>query len=140
MVFNFIKIISKQKIKKEIYKYHQPEDFMNLSSPEELKEVMILNHKKMWDWIYKETLKNKQKIYKLDYLNTYYKQIPNELINNCYLCTYKNILNQNCEDCLVEWETNYCYSLDSVYKKFTGENNWKKCAKYAKEIRDLKLK
>ena len=146
MIPYLTKIIKRKREDKLYYNKYIPKEYCHLTPlGEEYKKVIIENHKKLWDWIYQETLKKKKDINKFHYFkkySTYLKRIPKEY---CYLCEYNDqFLNRiTCENCLGKWDR--CAGImlssenkyDGLYSRYKNEDKWFKKAQLAKEIRDI---
>lgn len=134
------------------------------------KDQAIAEHRKMWCWIYDETVKQKRPVRKEEYLE---KNNIFGLYSDCFLCEYsidetiKNGANFHiCDCCPLDWDSkakNRCKCVMKVNfkpkntlgskifeKLFTGyyyrwneayrKGDYKAAAKYAYKIANLKEK
>ena len=128
------------------------------------KDQAIAEHRKMWRWIYDETVKQKRPVGKEEYL---VKNNIFGLYSNCFLCDYavlEKIMNGQvfhmCDCCPLDWDSkakNGCKCLKkedfttlSPEKTITGyyyrwresfrKGDYKEAAKYAYKIANLKEK
>ena len=129
------------------------------------REEAIREHRKMWNWIARETLKRKKVVTKKDYIKFVglRKKSRFELENNslCFCCLYdsqqrlKKISKNKCKFCPLDWNTSfgrfmciYEYNDDGEIDSFNNlyhewedcleSGDWEKSAKIAKEISNLK--
>lgn len=106
------------------------------------KKQAISEHRKMWNWIAEETLKQKEIIFEGDYLEKFY---PDEnIFSNCFCCEYafQNVI--SCTNCPINWgnnaESRACIRSESPYCKWIIAGNkadWQQAAILAKEISEL---
>lgn len=98
------------------------------------KKKAIAEHRKMWNWIADEALKRKEAVSKMDYFNyqkIFYDKRP---LNNCYCCEFAKV----CDYCPIDWPgEKACLDENGPYIKWRMETDWKKSAKYAREIANL---
>lgn len=94
----------------------------------------IENHRKMWNWIADETVKQRRKILKSEY--PFYD--TKTLRSNCFLCEYTN---GDCNVCPFEWPADTCYGdvegNIALYILWLDEECLQKRAEYAREIANL---
>lgn len=98
------------------------------------RQEAIENHKKMWNWIADETIKQNRKVFKNEYLriNSYEHMF---ILHRCFLCEYTQ--NQCCI-CPILWGSYDCYSSElSLYRRWRVEKDVIECAKLANEIANL---
>ena len=105
------------------------------------KSEAIANHRKMWNWIAEETLKQKRKVEKSEYFKAHgITDIPP---NECYCCEYS--ADKKCDDCLIDWggEFGGCMSRDTLgdrkglFSLWCVEPNYTKSAELARQIAEL---
>lgn len=108
------------------------------------KDEAIANHRKMWNWIAEETLKQKCKVEKWEYFKSH--RITDIPLRECYCCEYAfNGNYSDCEKCPIEWGGKHgsCTGRDSVddirglYALWLQEPDYIKAAKLAKKIAEL---
>ncbi len=105
------------------------------------KSEAISNHRKMWNWIADETLKQKRKVDKIDYFERHRVEVP---CNECYCCEY-GYGDDNCPDCPIEWGGEYGTCNDRVeefdnkglYALWYNEFDYSRAAELAKQIAEL---
>ena len=104
------------------------------------KSEAIANHRKMWNWIADETLKQKCKVKKREYfIINGITDVPRFV---CYCCEYANT---GCPDCLVKWDGKWgtCMNRDypndnkGLYFLWLLEPDYIKAAELAKQIAEL---
>lgn len=100
------------------------------------KEQAIENHRKMWNWIADETLKQKRIIRKKEYFSA--NNISSSCIPfyECYCCEYstKNC-RRDCSKCPIKWENGDCIAGEfSDWTEACIVNNYTKAAKLARII------
>ena len=114
-------------------------------------DIILENHKRLWKWLMKESIKTKTKVSKQSYFYTYYGE-RNICRNDCFLCEYidkkykQNILCKKI--CPINWGINkydneyYSCIGGSFYGKWWDctSKNWIKASYYAWRISRLKLK
>ena len=107
------------------------------------KEETIQRHRDLWTWIYKETIRQRYGVDKVEYFKDK-EHIPDHF---CYLCEYDhNMDGDNCSNCLCKWKQlsriGYCPCNNSYYGKFnrTDHKKWIKRAYYAWRISKLKVR
>ena len=118
---------------------------MNYKFPTTLEEY-INEHRKMWTWIAEETLRQKKKVSKYDYLSKY--NIYNILDGNCWMCEYAYKKTKgNCDNCPLQWldidgiEISYCCeSPCSLFRAWIKEDDYQKAYELAYKIANLKVK
>lgn len=104
------------------------------------RETAIKNHRKMWNWIADETLKQKRIVGKYEYfqfLEIKMNNLDRRPKNLCYCCEFANGL---CPRCPIDWGQNdaWCYDISTgLYIKWQKELNYKKAAKIARRIAKL---
>lgn len=128
-------------------------------------EEAINEHRTMWRWISKESLKRKKKVSKEDYFKTHPNVLdfdvrvdPNimhteirtyhGIKNNCFLCEYvygkENLNSFFCSDCPLCWPNNFCISIfgNGLYNDWVllDDSDYKKASRLAKEIAELAAK
>lgn len=121
------------------------------------KQEAIENHRKMWNWIADETLKQGRIVRKREYLDRFYNDEYNTeyIIGDCFCCQYDyeqsmnqiiNVKNRNCKYCPINFgegniETSCINGDDSPYRKwliaFKRQHLIEEAAKYAREIAEL---
>ncbi len=93
----------------------------------------------MWRWIAEESVKREKVVMKMNYFKEHpeYKKLPMKL---CWCCEY--VGNDACSKCPLVWPDNIFCIFDNkgLYKKWISETNYKKAAKYAREIAELEEK
>ncbi len=104
------------------------------------KSEAIANHRKMWNWIAEETLKQKRKVEKSEYFKAHgITDIP---LIECYCCEYAK---NNCLNCPIDWggEFGACMSRDTaddrkgLYWLWLLEPDYLTAAELAKKIAEL---
>lgn len=128
------------------------------------KDQAIAEHRKMWRWIYDETIKQKRPVGKKEYLE---KNNIFGLYSDCFLCEYsvlEKIMNgrvsHHCDYCPLDWDSKAKNGFKCVKKEdFTTlspektingyyyrweeasrKGDYKSAAKYAYKIANLKEK
>lgn len=105
------------------------------------REQLILEFRKMWNWIADETEKRQHIVFK----DNYFKEngITNIPMNHCYLC---QLCLEQCSNCPVYWGKDcfgydiYCYDDDSPYELWLDAYDWEEATELAREIANLPLK
>lgn len=103
------------------------------------KKQALIEHRKLWNWLADESLKQKRKVIKEEYFTEFsddYDDIP---ISNCWCCEYAKA---SCKKCPIRWDgTNQtrCRNLSSPYRKWLGtpNNDYEMAAKLARKIANL---
>ncbi len=104
------------------------------------KSEAIENHRKMWNWIADETLKQKCVVDKQDYFETH--EMTDIPFSYCYCCEYAC---RECSHCPIDWggEFGGCVSRDNIdderglYILWCKEPDYIKAAELAKQIAEL---
>lgn len=114
----------------------RPEDMERVHG-EELRRVAIDNHRKLWYWLCRATIKKRKKVDKYEFFN--YLFLSN-VTHHCYLCEYKHRTGILCSECLLDWEKKSCTTEKAYYEKWrtADEKNWIESAYYAWKIARLK--
>ena len=108
------------------------------------KNEAIANHRKMWNWIAEETLKQKCKVDKQDYFETH--EMTDIPFSYCYCCEYTiDIDYVDCSCCPIDWGGKYgtCNHRDTLgdfkglYALWCDETDYIKAAELAKKIAGL---
>lgn len=116
------------------------------------KEEYIAEHRKMWNWIADESIKNHCKKNKLQYLR-HIGVDPKSINTKCWMCDYAckqtDDIEIVCEYCPLEWEkvngekVPYCCAYDdSLYYSFCScsYKNYEYAAEIARRIANLPSK
>ncbi len=106
------------------------------------KDEAIANHRKMWNWIAEETLKQKRKVKKLEYFKAHGITGLDIPFGECYCCEYTNM---RCPDCPVKWGgewgscegKNHRSDVKGLYALWRREFDYLKSAELAKQIAEL---
>lgn len=112
------------------------------------KQEAIENHRKMWLWIAKKTLKDQFIYTKKDYFNLtdFDEDLPEK---QCFCCSYAynhTIGYSDCDKCPIDFGYSDCTHLGSLYLEWVNIvmdyghrylNNWKKAALLAYKISKL---
>lgn len=104
------------------------------------KKEAVENHRKMWRWIAEETLREKRKVYKYEYLLKLYghQYEYDDICNECFCCEYASqFTNDECHICPVVWPTGFCGARDGLYAKFVDTKSLKQRAEIARVISEL---
>lgn len=114
----------------------RPEDMERVHG-EELRRVAIDNHRKLWYWLCRDTIKKRKKVEKYKFFN--HLKLSN-VSHQCYLCEYRRRTGILCSECLLDWKKESCTKQRAYYEKWrtTDEKNWIKSAYYAWKIARLK--
>lgn len=104
------------------------------------KSEAIANHRKMWNWIAEETLRQKCKVEEREYFKAH--EITDIPSGESYCCDYAAL---NCLNCPIDWngKLRYCLDLDvrgdkeGLYALWLLEPDYIKAAKLAKRIAEL---
>ena len=110
------------------------------------KRKAIRQHRRMWRWIYRETLKRKRKVAREEYFSE--NKIEEDIFNNCYCCEFDfEFDNHICRACPLNWgsyvETTKCADKyerndrEGLWAQWNNTMNWRKAAKFAKQIAKL---
>ena len=103
------------------------------------KEQAIENHRKMWNWIADETLKQKRVVRKQEYFVA--NNIPDSIRpdSDCYCCEYSIInFRRSCSVCPIQWNHRLCYVSEyNDWRAAYYKENYKKAAKLARKIAKL---
>lgn len=103
-------------------------------------EGCLYHHRKMWNWIADETLRQQRQVTKEEYC----KQIGiNNLYNYCYCCNYSEVHGLSCEKCLIDWgKNNECMAGDTTtpYAQWISTHSYQNAAMYARQVARLPAK
>lgn len=108
------------------------------------KEEAIANHRKMWNWIADETLKQKRKVEKSEHFKAH--GITDVPLRECYCCEYVRCSSrQDCPRCPIDWGGDYgeCTHKNrggdrkGLFSLWRCEPNYIKAAELAKQIAEL---
>ena len=105
-----------------------------------LKEA-VDGHRKMWNWIAAETVRQERKVCK----NEYFDAKDANLNHDCYCCEYDVQHNREedelCQNCFIDWgNESYCWSHGVAYDRWMLSISPEDACHYAEEIADLPLK
>lgn len=108
----------------------------------------IAEHRKMWNWITDETLRQERKVEKSEYFDA--MGIVDIPLHRCFCCNYTacNYELHNCEDCKhcpIEWGGEYGTCLDrncrfdgmGLFSQWFKTEDFKEAAKLARMIAEL---
>ena len=104
------------------------------------KQRAIQKHRKMWNWIAKETKEKKKKVTKSDYFKHCYIPMLFRPKNECYLCNY---VKQKCHICPLDWGGLGCvhksgnFEFDGLFWKWFNSLDWEQAANMASQIASL---
>lgn len=108
------------------------------------KSEAIANHRKMWNWIADETLRQERKVEKWEYFKA--NEITDIPYGECYCCEYVNNRNcADCSDCPIDWGGKYgsCTDINilnnekGLFSLWCDESDYIKSAELAKRIAEL---
>ena len=119
------------------------------------KELALIDHRKMWNWIANQTEKRGLVMTKSDYLEDFYPNGPS-IMHDCFCCEYtdknRHLIDSygksRCTLCPIDWGDNthvqtipqYCERPRSPYTKWKecfANNDYEQAVKFAREIANL---
>lgn len=110
------------------------------------REQAIIEHRKMWNWIANETLKQKRIVQKKEYFNFFNKE---KSYNYCYCCDFVHSYNETCRHCPLMWGKDikdnciYLHNGDKgLYDRWwlTTEEYYEEAAALARQIAELHIR
>lgn len=107
------------------------------------KEQALIEHRKLWNWLADESLKQKRKVIKEEYFTEFCDNYDNIPRSNCWCCEYATAENyfRNCGICPIRWDGitgNHCL-LSSSFEMWADVRNtdYKEAARLARIIANL---
>ncbi len=118
------------------------------------REQAIVEHRKMWRWISRETLKRKKQVTKKIYFEEKHIPVAERPFAGCYACEYDGTFEFNygetqCQNCPLEWGGNADHvmclhtdnppqgQLQNLFGRWLAASNWKEAAELARQIAEL---
>lgn len=106
-------------------------------------------HRKMWEWMSKQTFIKKRKVDKKEYFNNKKLLTLKKPLALCYACeeAYKRSeINKKsiCDNCPIKWDYKYkdsdfpCTCSGALYMQYNTTDNWKEATRIARKISELK--
>lgn len=99
-------------------------------------EGCLYHHRKLWNWIADETLRQHRKVKKEEYFDHIGIADP---LHDCYCCQYASTHALLCRECIIEWNNGrWCGgSTQSPYVRWKQANNYEAVATYARQVAQL---
>lgn len=103
------------------------------------KAEAILNHRKLWRWIAKQTRKLKRKVEQSEYFDHYnisYKYRP---FCDSYACHYDTQFGDDCTHCPINWGDGTCGTIGLPLSEWIDcdPDDWERAAELADKIAEL---
>ena len=106
------------------------------------REQAIAEHRKMWNWIADETLRQKRVVGKKEYFDTFQNTYKERPMYNCWACEFspKNSGTSCGNRCIIDWKCHSCGSAGSAYSNWlelAESDNYIEIAEAARKIAEL---
>ena len=109
------------------------------------KKLAVALHRRLWNWIADETVKQQRKVQKFEYPP--FKHF--KILSNCWCCEYARTARKNdivkkgremlktpiCEYCPIHWENDKC--SDGEFDEWFVSDTWQEAEHWARVIAEL---
>ena len=98
------------------------------------REQAVVNHRKMWNWIADETLKQKKRVEKKEYFNFFGIALEDTPKKFCYCCEFADFI---CYRCPIDWSPKRDCCDDGLFAKWLHCKDYKEASILARQIAEL---
>ena len=100
----------------------------------------IREHRKLWNWIADETLKQRRRVMKEEYFEVHKEEYPIIPHEECWCCEYSR--EDDCSDCPIDWgkdKDKFIGCTHSLYRDWVTccTNEYIKASQIARQIAEL---